>query len=622
MAKLINAPHLKEPWNNQLFSDLIILAGSTAWGAWNKGKGTLWHILADTLKIDDFSVNGEKIHRYDQKPVILDVKQLASLGNTRLCNQDQRFIKIFQYGELTQEQKTAICLNLATNNKVNGLAVGLYDGVSMEKLENLSGYIERLRTQESEQETAKMIVGSVGGGSEEEVNLEDKKPTSRQKVEAFLKWKGEQLARDLTIGKSFIYNGKAWEEYQQEELERDIVKFYNENNANYTQNTINSLAKIITLNMALAPKGNGRFIAFENGVIDKYTGEFLAHHQSQGVRGLEPFNVNLSENTPHFDDWLDFVSDGDQEKRRALLSAFYMVLTNKFEWGLFVEAVGVAGSGKSVFAEIATIINGRHNTAVFDIDRLEDANFLIDLVNKSLAISPDQNNYKGTADGLKRVTGGDAVIVRPLYKQSSSVKLNTVIMITTNYPLLYTDRNGGVSRRRVIIVFDKPIPPEKKDVRFTEKVASEVYGIIRLLLKTFPDERTAQGILENYREHSDALANKTTANHLTDFAQEFYVMEVAENDSPKERAEKINGLYWGSGQSNKNETQALYNAYIFYCRCQNITPLNVKAFKQALPDALKETGQKAKIQTRLKSNSEITNIYFKNTHEAIQKWLG
>ncbi|WP_439240939.1 hypothetical protein [Lonepinella sp. BR2474] len=248
MAKLINAPHLKEPWNNQLFSDLIILAGSTAWGAWNKGKGALWHILADALKIDDFSVNGEKIHRYDQKPVIIDVKQLASLENTRLCNQEQRFIKIFQYGELTQEQKTAICLNLATNNKVNGLAVGLYDGVSMEKLENLSGYIERLRTQESEQDLAKTIAKDASKKADHSIRENDR---TSEKSKSFYGWLNWDMALHRKNKSLYRYDGKIWNTVDEIDIKHKVVEFFELNNQGYSERSVNSLIETLKIQIPL-----------------------------------------------------------------------------------------------------------------------------------------------------------------------------------------------------------------------------------------------------------------------------------------------------------------------------------------------------------------------------------
>ncbi|WP_386696575.1 primase-like DNA-binding domain-containing protein [Lonepinella sp. MS14436] len=623
MTKFTNAPHLKEPWNNQLFSDLIILAGSDAWGTWGKGKGTMWRILVDGLKMDYFIDNGGKVHPYDQKPVILDVKQLTNLDRTRICNPDQRAIKIFQCGELTQEQKTAICLNLATNNKVNGLAVGLYNGVTMEKEENLSGYIERLRTQESEQDLAKMIAISVAGGSNDEINLDSNSTTEKQKTDAFFKWRNQPLGRDLTLSKSFIYNGKAWLDYSDEELKRDIVKFYNEHNASYRNSTINNLAEIIILNMATVPQANGRFIAFENGVIDKFTGDFLEHNQQQGVRGLEPYSVTLSEDTPHFDSWLKFVANGDEEKEQAIMAGLYMILTNRHKWQLFLELVGTAGAGKSILSGIAETVNGKGNTASMKIEQLIDPINIATLIDKSLLLSPEQGEYSKGAEDLKRITGGDLTRAKIHYQMPIDIVLQLVVVLITNTPLYFPDLNGGIARRRVIIHFDRKVPEDKKDVNFLDKVKLEVYGIIKLLLKAFPEPETARTILETYRENHKGLATKIQADHLIDFAQEFYIKPVEPTDPPNERNDKINGLYWGSNKGIKDFHTALYRAYIHFCECTNQRKvMSLSIFKQRLPDALKETGQKGEVVERLKDNTLVTNIYYKDKMLTLAKWQG
>lgn len=54
-----NAPHLKEAWNKNAF-ELLILAGSRAWGTWNKGKGIEWQNIADALQIEPYNTQGEQ----------------------------------------------------------------------------------------------------------------------------------------------------------------------------------------------------------------------------------------------------------------------------------------------------------------------------------------------------------------------------------------------------------------------------------------------------------------------------------------------------------------------------------------------------------------------------------
>ncbi|WP_200747439.1 hypothetical protein, partial [Escherichia coli] len=49
------------------------------------------------------------------------------------------------------------------------------------------------------------------------------------------------------------------------------------------------------------------------------------------------------------------------EKRDIILAALFMVLANRYDWQLFLEVTGPGGSGKSILAEIATMLAGEDN---------------------------------------------------------------------------------------------------------------------------------------------------------------------------------------------------------------------------------------------------------------------
>lgn len=154
----------------------------------------------------------------------------------------------------------------------------------------------------------------------------------------------------------------------------------------------------------------------------------------------------------------------------------------------------------------------------------------------------------------------------------------------------------------------------KKDVKFIDKVrAAEVYGIANLLLNCFPTPEDARRILVEYQEANEGAEIKEKANHLIDFSKAFEV-----------RASTGKGLRWGSNYINSNTTKenALYKAYLHYCECYNIKPLNLRTFKNALPDALKEAGQKQEIREVKENGIPTTNIYWKHKNQSFNEWEG
>ncbi|MFW9319857.1 DNA primase family protein [Glaesserella parasuis] len=542
-------------------------------------------------------------------PIVLGVDELDKIHRLRIAPPTAETITLQRANKgeaIHYNTLTAICLNLAYNT--NAKNVKMIDEAE-QLLEDLSDYIHRLRTEKDERERAEAITKQ----DEIILNFADEKPKPRQIVNAFLKWNKKPLRRDVLLSKTYQYNGKVWEFISEEELRRKVYKFYDELDVHFTLNQVNKTAETVNLQIEPLPQENPDYIGFKNGVLNKKTGEFQHHQLDHYIRFIDDFYCKTdSLETPYFNDWINFTSNGNQQKKNAILAGLYMILTNRHEWGLFIEATGTAGAGKSIFGEIATILNGKGNTAIIDLKAFEDLKGRSILVGKTLAYSPDQKPYRGTADDLKAMTGGDPLKVKLLYKDELEIKVNAVFMMSTNYPITFTDRKGGITRRRVIIPFDRAIPKEKKDVHFIEKVRAEVYGITNLLLRTYPKAENARKTLEEYQELNEGVEIKQEANHLIDFAKAFTIQK-----------DSIKGLKWGSNYINSKTTKdnALYKAYLHYCDCQNLkTPLNLSAFKQALPDALKETGEKGEI-IQLKSNGIVsTNIHWKHKDQTLNEW--
>ena len=597
--KLKNAPNMKRQKPNA--ESIKIIAGVQSWDFANAPS---FERTAEEIELDQI-LPTEK----EPCPVVLSEKELNKIHCLRIAPKAVLTVTIQRANQgepLKAETITAICLNLAMHTQAQN--VQMIDEAE-QHLEDLSNYVIRLRTNPEDRSVAEQITKA----DEITLNLTDEKPKPREIINAFLKWNKKPLRRDTINSKTYEYNGILWAFLSDEELKRKVADFYESLDIDYTINKISKLAELITLRIDRLPQENPDYIGFRNGVLNKKTGEFMLHKAEHFIRFIDDFNCKTnSTKTPYFDDWLQFTTNGNANKKNAILAGLYMILTNRHEWGLFIEATGTAGSGKSIFGEIATILNGKGNTAILDLKAFEDIKGRSVLVGKTLAYSPDQKQYRGSADDLKAMTGGDPLKVKLLYKDEIEIKVNAVFMMSTNHPITFTDRNGGINRRRVIIPFTRAIPKEKKDVHFIEKVRREVYGITNLLISTFPKAETARKLLESYQELNEGITIKQESNHLVDFAKAFTI-----------KPNSTKGLKWGSNYINSKTTKdnSLYKAYLHYCDCCNLkTPLNLSAFKQALTDALRETGEKSEI-TQLKTNGIIlTNIHWRNKDQTLNEW--
>ncbi len=605
-TKLKNAPFLKDQPNAPL-DEMLILAGSEAWNMWGKdGNGEGWALLNDLI-------HGNR----QQNPVILGGAQLKEISRLRLAPENQKAICVVKCGELSKEQIAEIQLNLAKHTKAE--IVQIIDSIG-QRLENSSAYIAELRSNEEVRKQAMMVVEL--SKTQKEIfplDFESEKPTQPEIVEAFLNWTDKPIRQDTNTGKVYEYNGLYWEILSEREQQRKIMLFYKAHNfRKYTARSLKAIADLVAVEVEKLPTASPDFIGFQNGVLNKKTGKFVPHHIDHYLRSVESFECNIqSKNTPHFDDWLDFVSNGSESRKQAILAGLYMVLTNRHEWGLFLEATGVAGAGKSVFSQIASIINGKENTSYISLHELEDDKKRAMLIGKSLAISPDQKPYKGSADELKAITGGDSVTVKLVYVDNFAIKLNPVFMLVTNYPLLFTDRNGGIARRRIIIPFERTIPKEKKDVNFIEKVRAEVYGIVNKLLALFPEPEQARAILEAYKELDEGQGIKREANHLIDFLRHF---KLAEERKGALRIGSARSKVLNSAERFGNDT--LYSAYLFYCQCHNLNALNLLSFKNALSDAFKEAGEKTPYSEKMYNGYPTSNAHWKHRELSVRQWEG
>ncbi|WP_323998142.1 hypothetical protein [Pasteurella multocida] len=200
MSKLINAPHLKEQ-PNDFMSDLIVLAGGSAWSAWNKGKGTEWLLLCQALQ-----------HDSKQKPVILGEKQLKEINQVRIALADQQSIKFIQFGELSQAEITALCLNIAKNTKAK---VILLCDMLGQTVENLSQYIERLRNDSA---TAEIISKAT-----EKAPKTKESDRTNAKARAFSQWLGLDLALQRGSREIYHYDNQAW---HKQEVNTIFINFY------------------------------------------------------------------------------------------------------------------------------------------------------------------------------------------------------------------------------------------------------------------------------------------------------------------------------------------------------------------------------------------------------------
>ncbi len=425
---------------------------------------------------------------------------------------------------------------------------------------------------------------------------------------------GEALAVDANGQLLSRYESGIWKVVSPAEFARDVAGLFQRLRAPFSSGRIASVVETLKLIIPQQASPARRLIGFRNGVLDTKTGTFSPHSKSHWLRTLCDVDFTppvegetLETHAPNFWRWLDRAASQNPQKRDVILAALFMVLANRYDWQLFLEVTGPGGSGKSILAEIATLLAGEDNATSADIDTLEDPRRRASLIGYSLIRLPDQEKWSGDGAGLKAITGGDAVSVDPKYQNPYSTHIPAVILAVNNNPMRFTDRSGGVSRRRVIIHFPEQIAPEERDPQLRDKIARELAVIVRQLMQRFSDPMTARALLQSQQNSGEALSIKRDADPTFDFCG--YL----------EALPQTNGMFMGNANIIPRQPRNyLYHAYLVYMEANGYrNVLSLKMFGLGLPVMLKEYG--LNYEKRHTRQGTQTNLTLKD--ESNGDWL-
>lgn len=398
------------------------------------------------------------------------------------------------------------------------------------------------------------------------------------------------------------YNGVIWEPVADKDLQREMAKIFIDEEIAYSQNAIKSAVETMKLSLPVMGATARNLIGFSNGVFDTRTGQFRDHSQEDWllIASELPFSApaegeTLATHAPSFWKWLSRSVGNNKRKADRVLSALFMVLANRYDWQLFLEVTGPGGSGKSVFAEICTMLAGKANTVSASMKALEDPRDRALVVGYSLIIMPDMTRYAGDGAGIKAITGGDKVSIDPKHKAPYSTRIPAVVLAVNNNAMTFSDRSGGISRRRVIFNFSEVVPENERDPMLPEKIEGELAVIIRHLLTRFAKQDEAKRLLHEQQKSEEALAIKREGDSLVDFCG--YLMASVLCD----------GMFIGNAEIVPfSPRRYLYHAYLAYMRANGLTkPVSLMRFGIDMPGAMAEYGkdyQKRKTKLGIRSN--------------------
>lgn len=540
-------------------TEVIIFAGSDAWSH------------AKQWQEHDARMAGD-----NEPPVWLGEQQLSELDKLQIVPEGRKSVRIFRAGYLAPVMIKAIGQKLAAAGVQDA---NFYpDGMHGQKVENWREYLARERQNLSDGLVIELPV-------KQKAQLSQMADSERAQLLAD-RFDGVCVHPESEI--VHVWRGGVWCPVSTMELSREMVAIYSEHRATFSKRVINNAVEALKVIAEPMGEPSGDLLPFANGALDLKTGEFSPHTPENwitthnGIEYTPPApGENIRDNAPNFHKWLGHAAGKDPRKMMRICAALYMIMANRYDWQMFIEATGDGGSGKSTFTHIASLLAGKQNTVSAEMTSLDDAGGRAQVVGSRLIVLADQPKYTGEGTGIKKITGGDPVEINPKYEKRFTAVIRAVVLATNNNPMIFTERAGGVARRRVIFRFDNIVSEAEKDRELPEKIAAEIPVIIRRLLANFTDPEKARALLLEQRDGDEALAIKQQTDPVIEFCQFLNFLEEAR------------GLMMGGGGDSVKYTtrNSLYRVYLaFMAYAGRSKPLNVNDFGKAMKPAAKVYG--------------------------------
>lgn len=570
-----NAPNLKYQPKDK-FTEVIIFAGTDAYSHaqhWIESEG--------------------RKHGDNVPPVYLGPKQLADLANIRIVDDERRFARVYLAGEIEPIQINAIAEKLALAGVQEAK---LYKGITDREPENWHDYLQRIREQA---ERGEILSGRTE--KKHKISLSRMADSQRAKL---LAERFQDVAMNQESEVVHVWRDDFWVPVSTLDLSREMVAIYEENGTAFSRRAISNAVDALKVMARPMGEPSGDLLPFANGVFDLKTGEFSPHSLDNwitthnGIEYTPPApGENIRDNAPNFHKWLDHAAGKDPRKMMRICAALYMIMANRYDWQMFIEATGDGGSGKSTFTHIATLLAGKQNTVSAEMTSLDDAGGRAQVVGSRLIVLTDQPKYTGEGSGIKKITGGDPVEINPKYEKRFTAIIRAVVLATNNVPMIFTERAGGVARRRVIFQFDNIVRETEKDKELPQKIAAEIPVIIRRLLTNFSDPEKARELLLEQRDGAEALKIKQETDPVIGLCA-----ALAFLDEP-------HGMMMGGGKRtvDLNPRTSLYRLYLAFMEyIGKEEKLSVNDFGKAMKAAAREYG--AEYLTRGFKGRTQTNV--------------
>jgi len=310
----------------------------------------------------------------------------------------------------------------------------------------------------------------------------------------------------------------------------------------------------------VAPK----LLNFQNGTLKLPSRELYPHDPNDRIMKILPYEYDANARCPTFERVLaDTLEPDVAEYLRRL---FGYALQGTAEEHVFPILTGAGRNGKSTVVEAIAYAFGPYATTAEPSTFMKTTkqsinNDLASLAGSRLVRISETNQGELLDTALiKRLTGGDTLKARFLYKEHFEFSPTALPIMITNMPPVFDGSDHAIVRRLQMIRFGNVIPEDKIDPQLPQKLKEEVAGIMNWMLEGLADYVRAGGLSvpSSVRKETDRIVNDSNPIRL-------FLDECCEF-GPDERA----------------GARDLFHQYVFWASDRGLRTMSEPAFRSAV----------------------------------------
>ena len=346
-----------------------------------------------------------------------------------------------------------------------------------------------------------------------------------------------QTAKDINLGIAvkhgviYIFNGKYWQEIEDEEIKKVLSNISKKLGffSPAVADTSDFKKKLFTqfldsgVEEAVVPAITGKIlINLKNGTleIDKHNVKLREHNREDFLTYVLNYNYDAKAKAPIFTNFINEVLPC-KDTQNVLQEFIGYVFSTNLKLEKVAVLYGSGANGKSVFFEVITQLMGKDNLSfkgLGDICMKGDRgnNHRAELESKLINYASELNPQGADIELFKALVSGEPTSARRLYKNVFTMVNTAKLIFNANQLPKEVERTKGFFRRFLIIPFDVTITEDKKDINLHNKIIdTELSGVLNWAIsglkrlienENFTYSEAVSKAIETYKKESSSVA--------------------------------------------------------------------------------------------------------------------